>query len=228
MWPSSVKRGRTVSFDTVLDPETTDPPSPPRRRATDGGGRPRWARLGSQRAIAGGHESQRSLTARRIARAASWRSWRKPGGDPAARLAPRDDAEGDGEAMLVLLQQSIEDETLFVFGSVGLLVAWSTACAGFATWLGADAARDPEGRSDRWMEAIDSSKGAINILGTMFAFTLVFRFNTCYERWWYGRLSWGKTSHLLSTRATCSCSASHLTCLCMMHAQATSSPNASI
>ncbi len=51
---------------------------------------------------------------------------------------------------------------------------------------------DPGGRAERWMEDIESCKSAISILGTLFVFTLVFRFNTCYDRWWESRVFWGR------------------------------------
>mmetsp|Transcript_5328 Transcript_5328/g.7943 ORF Transcript_5328/g.7943 Transcript_5328/m.7943 type:complete len:334 (+) Transcript_5328:3-1004(+) len=65
-----------------------------------------------------------------------------------------------------------------------VIVAWSCLCAFFADnlrqkqqqehgWLG-------------WLENID-----VKVIGTLFTFSLVYRFNVCYSRWWQGRLLWG-------------------------------------
>jgi len=41
------------------------------------------------------------------------------------------------------------------------------------------------------LEDIEACKNAVSIIGTLFVFTLVFRFNACYDRWWESRIFWG-------------------------------------
>ena len=52
------------------------------------------------------------------------------------------------------------------------------------------AAADPGGFAERWLDDIESCKNAVAIVGTLFVFTLVFRFNACYDRWWDSRIFW--------------------------------------
>ena len=99
------------------------------------------------------------------------------------RLALVDDEEGHAECFLTLLYESLEDSKLFVAGSIGVLILWSVGCAIFSEWLRQKAHDDPGGRAERWQEDIEACRSAISILGTLFVFTLVFRFNTCYDRW---------------------------------------------
>ena len=52
------------------------------------------------------------------------------------------------------------------------------------------AATNPGGVAELWLDDIESCKNAVSIIGTLFVFTLVFRFNACYDRWWEARIFW--------------------------------------
>jgi hypothetical protein len=92
---------------------------------------------------------------------------------------------------LTLLVQSTEDSAGFFASTILFLVAWSTICAFGAYELRKLAAADPGGAAERWMEDIDNGKSAVAIIGTLFVFTVIFRFNACYDRWWESRIFWG-------------------------------------
>ena len=55
------------------------------------------------------------------------------------------------------------------------------------------ASQDPGGVAERWIEDIDSCTTAMSVVGTLFVFVVVFRFNACYDRWWESRIFWGKS-----------------------------------
>jgi len=50
---------------------------------------------------------------------------------------------------------------------------------------------NPGGTAERWVENIENCRSALSIMGTLFVFTVVFRFNACYDRWWESRIYWG-------------------------------------
>ena len=85
---------------------------------------------------------------------------------------------------------SIDDAKAHFIATVLFLLAWATLCAFGAQELRALAAADPGGVEEQWLEDIDNCKTAVWIVGTLFVFTLVFRFNACYDRWWEGRIHW--------------------------------------
>lgn len=70
------------------------------------------------------------------------------------------------------------------------IVVWSIICAFGAQELRAHAAADPGGLAETWLYDIESCKNAVSLIGTLFVFTLVFRFNACYDRWWESRIFW--------------------------------------
>ena len=98
--------------------------------------------------------------------------------------------QGHAEFWLTLLYESLDDSKLFFFGSVGIMVVWSVLCAFFSEWLH-NTADDGSVRAQKWLVDIDNCTSAIRTLGTLFVFTLVFRFQTCYDRWWEARKYWG-------------------------------------
>eukprot|EP00984_Skeletonema_dohrnii_P020107 scaffold9720_cov122-Skeletonema_dohrnii-CCMP3373.AAC.3 len=91
------------------------------------------------------------------------------------RHAEVDDEEGKAQFFLILLLESVEDSAAFFAG----------------TELRALAAIDPGGLAQQWLDDIESCKNAVSVVGTLFVFTLVFRFNACYDRWWESRIFWG-------------------------------------
>lgn len=98
------------------------------------------------------------------------------------RHAALDDEEGHAEFFLTLLYESLDDSKLFFFGSVGILVIWSVLCAFFSEWLHKRAYDEGSARALKWLDNIESCASAIRTLGTLFVFTLVFRFQTCYGK----------------------------------------------
>lgn len=100
------------------------------------------------------------------------------------RLAELDDEEGKSEFFLILLIESLDDEIPWFIKNTLLLTVWAVLCALFSSWLRDSALQNPGGQAEVWLEDIQNCNSAISILGTLFVFTLVFRFNSCYDRWW--------------------------------------------
>ncbi|KAL7554592.1 hypothetical protein ACHAWF_018093 [Thalassiosira exigua] len=120
-----------------------------------------------------------------IGRSTKWRSVHN-------ELAEFDDKDVHGKKNQVsLLVESLGESTSYVFGSITCLVLWSCACAYFGAWLEDRAEADPGGRAERWLLHIQNTRVSVSVLGTLFIFTLVFRFNSCYDRWWAARIKWG-------------------------------------
>jgi len=100
------------------------------------------------------------------------------------RLAELDDEEGKSEFFLFLLIESLDDEIPWFIKNTLLLTVWAALCSLFSSWLRGMALQNPGGREEVWLQDIENCNSAISILGTLFVFTLVFRFNSCYDRWW--------------------------------------------
>lgn len=100
------------------------------------------------------------------------------------RLAELDDEEGKSEFFLFLLIESLDEEIPWFIKNTLLLTVWAALCALFSSWLRGMALQNPGGREEVWLQDIENCNSAISILGTLFVFTLVFRFNSCYDRWW--------------------------------------------
>jgi len=83
-------------------------------------------------------------------------------------------------------------QKIFLFSSLVIVVMWSCACASFAEELHENAATDPGGRADTWLAWLEGAGGKFRLVGILFIFALVFRFNRCYDRWAMGRSTWGK------------------------------------
>lgn len=99
--------------------------------------------------------------------------------------------EEESELFLVLLYKSISGSKRFITLSVGAIVIWSIICSYGASLLLEAAESKPGGSAERWVENIENGKLPLALIGTLMVFTLAFRFNTCYERWWDGRVFWG-------------------------------------
>jgi len=101
---------------------------------------------------------------------------------------------------------SIEDSAGLFAGTVLFLVVWAILCSFGAQELRGLAAATPGGAAEQWLDDIESCKNAVSIIGTLFVFTLVFRFNACYDRWWESRIFWvscTKCSFKLCIFSTC-------------------------
>ncbi|KAK1733329.1 bestrophin family protein [Skeletonema marinoi] len=112
-------------------------------------------------------------------------------GSSTRRHAELDDEEGKAQFFLTLLFASIEDSAGLFAGTVLFLVVWAILCSFGAQELRGLAATNPGGAAEQWLDDIESCKNAVSIIGTLFVFTLVFRFNACYDRWWESRILWG-------------------------------------
>ena len=88
--------------------------------------------------------------------------------------------------------KSFRRQKIFLFSSLVIVVMWSCACASFAEELHENAATDPGGRADTWLGWLEGAGGKFRLVGILFIFALVFRFNRCYDRWAMGRSTWGK------------------------------------
>jgi hypothetical protein len=86
---------------------------------------------------------------------------------------------------------SIGDSAGFFAGMITALVIWSILCAYAATALREHAAINQGGNAETWLDDIENCKNAVSVIGTLFVFILVFRFNACYDRWWESRIFWG-------------------------------------
>jgi hypothetical protein len=100
------------------------------------------------------------------------------------RLAELDDEEGKSEFFLILLIESLDDEIPWFIKNTLLLTVWAVLCALYSSWLRDHALQNPGGNAEVWLEDIQNCNSVISILGTLFVFTLAFRFNSCYDRWW--------------------------------------------
>ena len=88
--------------------------------------------------------------------------------------------------------KSFRRQKIFLFSSLVIVVMWSCGCASFAEELHENAATNPGGRADMWLGWLEGAGGKFRLVGILFIFALVFRFNRCYDRWAMGRSTWGK------------------------------------
>ena len=87
---------------------------------------------------------------------------------------------------------SLRRQRAFLFTSLIFVVGWSCLCAAGAEWLANEAANDPGGPADQWLGWIEGAGSKFRMIGILFVFLVVFRFNRCYDRWNQGRIIWGK------------------------------------
>eukprot|EP00571_Detonula_confervacea_P012224 CAMPEP_0172297716 /NCGR_PEP_ID=MMETSP1058-20130122/634_1 /TAXON_ID=83371 /ORGANISM="Detonula confervacea, Strain CCMP 353" /LENGTH=451 /DNA_ID=CAMNT_0013006895 /DNA_START=372 /DNA_END=1727 /DNA_ORIENTATION=- len=118
-------------------------------------------------------------------------SWFNSRANGSQRNIGYDDENGKSEFFLLLLFQSVGDSGAFLGGCILIVLVWSIICAWGSQWLHELADSNPGGAAERWVEDIENCKNALSIVGTLFVFTLVFRFNACYDRWWESRIFWG-------------------------------------
>lgn len=86
---------------------------------------------------------------------------------------------------------SLQNHRVFLFSSLVILELWACLCVWGALLLQEEADADPGGRADKWLQWLDGAGDKLRLMGTLFAFAVVFRFNKCYERWNQGRIIWG-------------------------------------
>jgi hypothetical protein len=68
------------------------------------------------------------------------------------------------------------------------ILGWSILCAYGMEWARQNVDEHPE--YQRWITWCEETD--IRMIGNLFVFSLVFRFNQCYNRWWQGRMLWGE------------------------------------
>jgi len=90
------------------------------------------------------------------------------------------------------LLAALRRQRAFLFGSVAVVVAWSCLCAWFAEHLHDEAAKDPGGPAESWVTWLEGAGSKFRMIGILFVFAVVFRFNRCYDRWNQGRIIWGR------------------------------------
>lgn len=93
---------------------------------------------------------------------------------------------------------SLQSHRVFLFSSLVILELWACLCVYAALLLQEQADADPGGRAEKWLSWLDGAGDKLRLMGTLFAFAVVFRFNKCYERWNQGRIIWGT---IISTSA---------------------------
>jgi putative membrane protein len=80
----------------------------------------------------------------------------------------------------------------FLFSSLLFLIAWSCLCVWAALMLQKEDDSVPDGIVSDWLQWLDGAGDKLRLMGTLFAFSVVFRFNRCYDRWNQGRIIWGQ------------------------------------
>lgn len=78
-----------------------------------------------------------------------------------------------------------------LFFSTGVVVAWSCVCAWAADEMAAMARDDPGGSTEQWLSWLGEAGSKFRMIGILFVFAVVFRFNRCYDRWNQGRIILG-------------------------------------
>ncbi len=94
--------------------------------------------------------------------------------------------------MLKLLCGTVFQDYKFIIGSLLFIGVWSAICAYVAFLLDSKAQEDPDGSTAQWLEFIEKGSDPLKVTGSLFSFSLVFRFKVCYDRWWDGRQLWGQ------------------------------------
>eukprot|EP00566_Odontella_aurita_P015188 CAMPEP_0113598836 /NCGR_PEP_ID=MMETSP0015_2-20120614/41809_1 /TAXON_ID=2838 /ORGANISM="Odontella" /LENGTH=352 /DNA_ID=CAMNT_0000506899 /DNA_START=233 /DNA_END=1289 /DNA_ORIENTATION=- /assembly_acc=CAM_ASM_000160 len=100
-----------------------------------------------------------------------------------------DDVRIGGARSVLMMLRVFSGITGYYVFSVAALVAWTCVCAWGADHLRERAGQDPGGRVEAWLGWIEEIE--VKVIGSLFTFSLVFRFNQCYRRWWQGRELWG-------------------------------------
>lgn len=79
----------------------------------------------------------------------------------------------------------------YILSFLGIL-AWTCVCTYYMEQWRKAYTDDEEAQADlglwiKWFDEMD-----VRMIGSLFVFSLVFRFNQCYNRWWQGRMLWGE------------------------------------
>jgi ion channel-forming bestrophin family protein len=86
---------------------------------------------------------------------------------------------------------SLRSHRVFLFSSIAILLLWCCLCVYAAQGLVDFAEANPDSRAEQWLRWLDAAGEKFRLMGSLFAFSVVFRFNRCYDRWNQGRIFWG-------------------------------------
>jgi len=103
-----------------------------------------------------------------------------------------DDEIGDGggapSQCNFLLATMLTGISYYYVITLMVIISWSIACTWYVQEMRAIQEEDPVVKDWLlWFDELD-----VRMIGSLFVFSLVFRFNQCYNRWWQGRLLWGE------------------------------------
>jgi len=84
----------------------------------------------------------------------------------------------------------ISNNSLFLVASLVLVVGWSAVCAYWTEELRSRS--EPGSAQEEWFGWLEEAGRRFRMAGILFVFSVVFRFNRCYDRWWEGRVLWEK------------------------------------
>ena len=96
---------------------------------------------------------------------------------------------GSSSQFNFLLATMLTGISYYYILSLFAIVFWSCVCSWYMEELKVMA---DEGNTNakKWVTWLDETD--VRMIGSLFVFSLVFRFNQCYNRWWQGRMLWGE------------------------------------
>jgi len=78
-------------------------------------------------------------------------------------------------------------QRFFVISSLAFVVGWSCLWA----WIANRLQDSNTSAAERWLQWLEEAGSKFRLVGILFVFAVVFRFNRCYDRWLQGRIIWG-------------------------------------
>ena len=91
-----------------------------------------------------------------------------------------------GSQFNFLLATMLTGISYYYILSLIAIVSWSCA----STWYIEELRSSGNETALKWVEWLNETD--VRMIGSLFVFSLVFRFNQCYNRWWQGRMLWGE------------------------------------
>ena len=110
----------------------------------------------------------------------------------AAAEATESNRSLDQFRLLQRLRRSLQHQRFFLFASLAIVVLWSCFCVWAVNEYLRDRADAGNNRAADWLEWLEGAGSKFRMIGILFVFALVFRFNRCYDRWNQGRIIWGR------------------------------------
>ena len=96
---------------------------------------------------------------------------------------------GSSSQFNFLLATMLTGVSYYYILSLIAIVSWSCACSWYMEELKV-MADEGNKNAKNWVTWLDETD--VRMIGSLFVFSLVFRFNQCYNRWWQGRMLWGE------------------------------------